>query len=487
VNVPSKWKAFIMVAAIALMAPAATSYAQCSFTCPTADDASIQSMISAAAASGGGVVQLEPRVYNTCKPIMVPSNVHLRGAGRGATIIRGSAAVTAQTVQNSYVAASIATVASNNVTVSDLTVDHLTCQRHANGIAFLPAGTSSTNTEAYDGTACTNGLVERVEVLGRPGVHSYMIWNMRGKQIKFLHNWVDGGTQSTQSPQEGIESYGGRDVLIAGNTVKNIGGACLNVGSAGGYDTGTTGITLSGNDLTNCQVGVNLGTAVSSSNVPQNQTSVRVLGNRITGARSAGIDVAVMPGTEERDLVIANNTIRDMSGSGVIGIWFRANGGTLASSAVKSNTVIGNHFENISGANAHGVRIWSYYNVRVLENTMTAMEGANAGVYIVDSSDVDVTDNRFENTGYSAVQVWGVNVPAQRLVIDRNRVHWAGASAGIFLSGAKYATVKDNVFSRPDTVLAGAVTVASSCSVTVTGNVPWHHPAWTPPAYTACP
>lgn len=482
-TIDSKWKAFILVAVIALMSPAASLFAQCPSSCPTADDAEIQSMINAVAVSGG-VVQLAARIYVTCKPIILPSNVHLRGAGRGATIILGSGTITAETVDKSYVVATIATVKSKNVTVSDLTIDHATCQRHANGIAFLPAGTSLTNIEAYDGEVSKNGLVERVEVLGHPGVHSYMIWNMRGQHMKIVDNWVDGNTLSpptTPSAQEGIETYGGSDVLISGNTVKNIGNACLNVGSGGAANSGTSNVTASNNYLTNCQVGVNLATA-NASNGAQNQVATQVIGNVIAGARATGIDVAVTPGTEERHLLIANNTIRDMSGSGVVGIYFRANGGTLASTAVTANTVIGNQLDNITGANAHGVRIWGYYNVRVLENTLTldnATASANAGVYIVDSSNVDVTANRFYNTGYSAVQVWKSAVQPQRLVVDRNYIHWNGASGGIFMSGVRYATAKDNVFQRDGNSMINPVHIPVGCDVTVEGNVAWYFPTWT--------
>ena len=53
---------------------------------------------------------------------------------------------------------------------------------------------------------------------------------------KILNNWVDGGVARVLpggSSQEGIESYGGTDVLISGNTVQNVGNAGLNLGRAG--------------------------------------------------------------------------------------------------------------------------------------------------------------------------------------------------------------------------------------------------------------
>jgi hypothetical protein len=461
-----------------------TARAQCVMSCPTSDDVAVQAELDAAAVNGGGVVQLEPRVYSACYSWIVGSNTHLHGAGRGATVVRGSANVVGRTVSNAYVGATIGIVGSDNVRVSDLTIDHATCERHANGVAFLPTGLSSGNVEAYDGTPSTNGVVERVEVFGSPTFHSYMIWNLRGQHMKILDNWVD-GRSSSQSAQEGIESYGGLDVLISGNTVKNIGNACVNVGSAGIANSDVVAVTVANNFLENCRIGVNLGTA-SGPFGPISMSQTRVLGNAITNIRQTGIDVAVVPGTTERDLIISNNTIRDINVSLAAGIWLRGNGGSLADDAVVANSIHGNHIENIRGANAHGVRLSSYPNVRVLDNTIVGIE--NGAVYAVDANNIEITGNRIEDGGIAPVQLWSVSTPPMsQFSVDRNHIQWPGASPSILVVGAKFGTIRDNIARRTDNLIVTPVIAANTCGVTIGGNVAWYYPSWPGTSTPLCP
>ncbi len=464
--------------------------APCPLSCPTADDIELQATLDTTAAAGGGVVHLEPRTYFTCTALIVGTNTHLRGAGRGVTIIRGSTNISGKVVDNSYVGASIGTVGTRNVTISDLTVDHATCARNANGIAFLP-GTQPGGD--YDGQESENGVVERVEVLGSPSYHSYMIWNLKGRHMKIVDNWVDGGATDQQSPQEGIESFGGLDVLIANNTVRNIGYACLNVGSAGLPDSGTVGVTMTGNYLENCQIGVNLGTSLMGSE-PMNQTHTKVIGNTIVAARFVGIDVAVVDGTMESDLIISNNTIRDISANAAIGIRMRASGGPIGPEAVVANTIAGNHIENIRGKNAHGIRLTGYHDVRVIDNTITGVD--YGGVFALDSNDLEIVGNRIERVGTATANLAPIvlqsSVPSgfQRFVVENNLLrNWLGLATGILVLNGKQGTIRGNVFTRNDTAQPSPVIVTSgSCDVTVSGNVAWYLPAWAGGALVpACP
>jgi parallel beta-helix repeat protein len=464
---------------------AAGAEAQCPGSCPTADDIAVQQQLDAAAAAGGGIVQLEARLYLICSPLIIGSNTHLRGAGRGATIIRGTPSANGVVVNNSYVSASIGTAGTTNVTVSDLTVDHATCERNANGVAFLPSTLPGSGSETYDGTVPTNGLIERVEVRGSPSFHSYMIWNLKGHHMKILNNWVDGGA-SEESFQEGIETLGGHDVLIAGNTVKNIGYACLNVGSTGLLESGTVAVTLANNYLTNCTVGIHLGTSFESA--PQSQLNTRVLGNVIVGMRETGIDVAVVPDTVERDLTISSNTIRDISANQAAGILLRSNGGTLSNEAVIANTITDNHIDNIRGTNSHGIRLVQYHNVRMTGNTITGSD--HGGIYIADSNDLEIVGNRLEGSGLAPIQLWGTT-PAgvERFLIERNFIRdWPGLSAGILVVTGKLGTIKDNVFKRADSAKPNPITVTTqSCGVQVNRNVPWYYMNWPGTVVPDCP
>ncbi|HEU4886771.1 MAG TPA: right-handed parallel beta-helix repeat-containing protein [Thermoanaerobaculia bacterium] len=454
-------------------------YADCPFICPTADDISVQQQLDATAAAGGGVVQLEAREYQTCAPWIVGSNTHLRGAGRGATVLVGSATIAGKFVDGTYVGSSIGTVGTDHVTISDLTVDHWSCSRYANGISIMP----STSPDEV----AMNALVERVEVLGTPGFHSYMIWNLRGQHVKILNNWIDGGSPSTASGQEGIESFGGHDVLISGNSVRDIGGACINTGAADVANTDTDAITIANNHLTNCNVGINLGTS-NASEGPQNSSGMKMIGNTIIGARTTGIDIVPAVGSSIRDLIVSGNTIRDMTGSGVVGIRMRASGGTSLGVGIAANTISDNHIENIRGQNAHGIRLTYYPHVRLSGNTITGTD--NGAIYAMNADDLEIIGNRIEDGGAAPVQLYASNtaVGFARFIVDANLIRWAGLSPGILILGGKAGVVRDNVLKRDDTATPSPVTVANgSCGVDVYGNRAWYNMAWVNPTVPACP
>src|SRR5688572_1607959 len=178
------------------------AHAQCSASCPSADDSVLQAKLA-----GGGTVELEARSYLICSPVIVPSNTHLKGAGTGSTTLRAVDGFGGKMVSNSYVGSLVGAVGATNVKISDLAVDMFTCGVHANGISLLP--TSVGGPSAYDGVVVTDSTVENTKVLGMPGFHSYMVWNLKGRGIKYLNNWIDGNSTSAGAPQEGLKSYGG--------------------------------------------------------------------------------------------------------------------------------------------------------------------------------------------------------------------------------------------------------------------------------------
>lgn len=463
----------------------ASAHAQCSFGCPTADEVAVQQQLDAVAAAGGGVVQLEARVYNICGPLIVGSNTHLLGAGRGATIIRGSALATPKIIDNAEVIASIAAVAAKNVTISELTVDHATCSRNSNGVSFLPSGVPGGGTETYNGTPVKNSAISRIEVLGAPQFHSYMIWNLKGRHIRIVENWVDGGASSF-SNQEGIESFGGINVLISGNTVKNIGFACISIGNAGIPASELFGVLASQNYLTDCTIGINLGTSVGAE--AQSNYHTRISGNVITYPREIGIDVSVAQGTVESDLMINNNSISDMRGDQVAAIRLRSTTTPIANDAVIANTISNNHIDHILGPNAHGIRLLSYPNVRIIDNTISGTE--HAGIYTQDSDDLEIVGNRVEHCGVTPILLSGTTSNGfSHFVVERNLLRdWTSNSAGILVLTGKFGTVRDNVMKRSDGLMPTPIILATdTCSVTATGNTAWYSPSWPGVTVPACP
>lgn len=454
----------------------------CPVSCPTLDDVAVQSLLD-----GGGLVQLQPRLYQTCNPLILPSNTHLRGT-RGATVIRGGAGFTGIVVNGSYVQSLVAAVGADNVTVSDLTVDLFTCGAPANALSLLPAGV--TGSQSYDGTVVTNATVESVEILGTPGIHSYMIWNLRGRHVRYLNNWIDGNSTAAGFSQEGMESYGGYDVLMSGNTVKNMGASCVIIGSGTGDIAATDlqGVRVVDNHLSGCTVGIYLASVGMSSGESNSHT--KISRNVIVDSRQIGIDVPVFSGTIERDLQITDNTIRNVSASLGAGIrLWTVQGQSAGTFGVVGTVVEGNHIENISGSNSFGIMLHHYPNARILNNTIIGTSAES--VFIQNSTNVDITGNRIEQAGGPGIGIYRQGAAENSIsgfIIERNRIsNWLGATTGILALGAHGGAIRDNVFQRTDTATTVPIYTDSSCGVTFGGNLAWYLPSWSEVSTPACP
>ena len=437
---------------------AGTSFARAQ--CPTSDDTTIENAISAAVATGGGTVQLEAYVYDICQPVVLASNVHLRGRGIGATVLQTRAGW--PTGPLASFGASIVGSGVANVSVVGLTLDHRTHGRMANGIAFVPANGD------FSGVVSRNILIERNQVIGAPidGGHQYLIWNMRGQNVKILHNWVDGGFVSPPSAPlaEGIESFGGYDVLVEGNTVQGIGGTCLNFGSALGLpDTYTAGLFIRNNYAFLCNVGINIGAGDESQ-----QTAYAVVsGNVVVYAWKAGITVLAGPGTSLRDLQISGNTIRAVGVSGAASL---ADGILLSgeSGSRPITTIVeGNQIDLVMGA-SFGIRLEFYSGARILNNSI--LKTGREGIYANSANDIEMRGNRIQEAGLRGIYT-GPSVQAQ-IVTDNLIIDWGSGSDGIRLDGVAYGVVRNNTFRRTDAAQPHAVVLGpGTCGVALGGNV----------------
>ena len=427
--------------------------------CPTSDDLTIQNAIGAAVAAGGGTVQLEARVYDICQSVVLASNVHLRGRGIGATVLQTRAGY--PTGPLATFGASIVGAGVANVSVTGLTLDQRTNGRVANGIAFVPANAD------FSGTVSSNILIERNQVIGAPvdGGHQYFIWNMRGQHVKILHNWVNGGFASQASAPlgEGIESFGGYDVLVEGNTVQGIGGNCLNFGSAGGIpDTHTVGLFVRNNYAFLCSIGISIGTGDET----QQTAHSIIAGNVIIYAWKTGIFVLASGGNSLRDLQIRDNTIRNIgaprSPSIADGILLYAALGTSPISTI----VEGNQIDSVSGI-AFGIRLESYSNARILNNSI--LRPSREGIYASNADNLEMKGNRIQGSGLRGIYT-GPSAETQ-ILTDNLVIDWGSASDGIRLEGVRYGVVRDNMFKRTDAARPEPVVLGWSCGIAVSGNV----------------
>ncbi len=271
----------------------------------TDDTAALQQAIDTAAQAGGGCVIIPAGVYLVTNSLVIGSNTRITGSGRHATIIRAryTAGFPGGFVNGAGVYATMGMVAASNSTIAHLTVDNYSLGFPGNGIELVPDGAG------YTGTPCCNCSVVDCEVLGT-NTHQYLIWNLKGRHTKILNNYCTGNA-TAPGGQEGIESFGGDDVLIQGNTVEHVGDACINLGPALGMaGADTRNITVANNFCRGANIGVHTGAVNDSAFGPQILAHVHVKDNVILDCFRYGLDLqAQYAGTQISDLQISGNTI----------------------------------------------------------------------------------------------------------------------------------------------------------------------------------
>lgn len=434
----------------------------------TDDEPAIQAALDHAAVNGGGTVRLPAGVYGVGRPLVLRSNVRLTGVGPGKSVVRPTSKSIGKVVEGTGVWAVIAAVAADNAHVADLTVDLSVHQTHANGVALLPSG------QNFEGTPSTNCTISGVEVIGGGNYHSYMIWNLRGRHIRITDNLVDGRVVGpVESYQEGIESYGGYDVLIRGNTVKNIGNTALNFGSAGLADSELVGLEVTENSVSNSSRALNIGPGMGTDG-SQNVSKVKIAKNDFRDLWKMGIQVSVEPGTRISDLQIEDNIIESVgtsAGSGATAIFFRgslAKDGLLAGDSFDT-IVSGNQFAKVRGANAIGLLSTFYPNLTFRGNTLSEVGGA--AIQAIASESLEVTANTISDSGYIGLVSRG---GGSLFVRDNVFEDWGlagGRPAAVSLDDLSGGDVLNNTF-RSKEATGSAVRVERGASnVAVIGNV----------------
>ena len=383
----------------------------------------IQRILDDTARAGGGAVKLPAGIFIIREPLIVGSNVHFSGSGMGATILRRKPGV-GKVIDGAGVYASIATVGANDVSISDLTVDHATFAVLDNGVSLLPAG------EDYTGQVSTNCVVQRVEVLGSGDFHQYMIWNLRGQHVKILDNYVDGGVASyaPTSVEEGIETFGGTDVLISGNTVKNVGNICANVCTDGRFDTGVTDVIVTSNYLQHCKIGAfaNPSPALGG----QHNKGVQIRGNVIQDTWMAGVYLSLPAGGVVQEMMLADNTIEHVGTDATSGEGIWLEGDALSSSLpddVAAITISRNHISGVVGTFGYGVAIVDYPKVQITGNVLTDI--GHSAIYVAASDDADISLNRIESPRRLGILV----SDSDRAIIRENTIFgWDTVGSGTF-------------------------------------------------------
>lgn len=429
------------------------------------DTAAIQAAMNSAADGAGGVVYLPTGTYKTSNSLLVPSRTHVKGDGRGKTVIVSPPGdYPGKSVNGARIYATIALVAADRSIISDLTVDHAANGTRANGIALMPDGAT------YGGTVTTNSVVQNVEVLGFNS-HQYLIWNLRGAHNKILNNYVDGGIAigTLGSIQEGIELRGGDDVLVSGNTVSNVGNNGIYVSAnSDAPPSYLRGVIIADNLVDVANVGIFLSVAAYDA------SQIQIKHNIIRNTRMSGVAFTSASGITSRDVSIFGNSIQNTVNEGIR--LYGNTGATYSGISVSHNTI-----DTVTSAASSGMLVYAINDTLIESNTI---KNVAFGLRVqVGSSDIDIINNRVEEIArHGAIISNASNIELRGNRFKNYYKSGSGNYNGIFAEFLTKGRIIGNEFKHAGTEsYAVWISRSGSSDVTIARNILDYAPTFTPP------
>jgi hypothetical protein len=408
----------------------------------------------------GGTVYLPAGIYLVSNSLIVGSRTRVVGDGPGVTIVRGHAgSYQGRWVNGNAVTATVASVAANHTLIENLTVDHATNGTWANGIVFLPDGMNGS------GVVCSDCTVRGCEVLGFDR-HEYLIWTLRSRHLRVLDNRLDGFVTdfARRSNQEGIEAFGGYDVVIRGNQISRVGNAGINAGAATGVaNAGVGGIRIVENHIEASRVGIHLGTAFDSTTGPQNITGALVMGNTVTGSYEQGIFLDTpIAGTTLTNVVIVGNVITDAdTGVTLYGI----RGETSHHGVVLRGNVI----EGARSTTIGAVSAFYMSNMVIAGNVIS--NSASVALWLIGLSCAHVSGNVVDGVENEAILAESCDMLDVAANHFRNYAR-NGLTAGVLITSSAKTVFRNNTLAQDgigtDVIVSGDEAVVA-CNVALTG------------------
>lgn len=402
----------------------------------TADQVQINAAIAAASAAGGGEVFVASAVYGTSQPVVMQSNVHLRGE---ATIIRPSVGWVSLADATGHISAT----AKSNFSVSGFIIDCLTNNIAGNGIEARPDS-------SFTGTPCSNYDITNNEVRLKKGIHNYGIWSMRGINARVLNNlvlgsYVTGDTFTSGLQQEGIEVFGGSDVLIQGNRVIGLGGAAYNIlGNTDTVATNMSNIKVLDNTAEICGRFIQIILTSHSAGRMGGLKNSIISKNTGTDVKVIGMDVQLNSTANDGaaidfiDNIFSDNVI-EMAASGQVaasrGIYFNNQRAAPANINSSGNVVRGNRARGCvntdAGAHFYLVKMRGISASRNEIVTAPEASGNGRACVLLLCSDFIIENNVFDGARIYGMEVLGCSQGK----IERNQVlnwnQYLGGVAGI--------------------------------------------------------
>jgi hypothetical protein len=354
------------------------------------DTAAIQAAIDDAVNAGGGIVKIPTGTYKLTSSLAVREgqNVEIVGDGKGLTVLKSYGAYPSYLLGSTSTAATVLFAASFNCAVRNLTVDRREITDIANGIALW-----------YDaigeGTPCKNIDVVNCEVYGPPDMHTYNIWSLNAEHVRILNCDVDGGTPSDRmgtSGAEGIEVFGGYDVLVQGNRVKNVDGSGIHLFQAHSFSSlSTSAITVVDNHVQDCYRGIGIiGQATGG------QRAIQVTGNTVIDCDERGVALLLNADSLAQDIIIAQNHIENC----VEGITLFGEDGLTTSNILIS----GNTLRGITSVEQGAILLVNVSQIQISNNQID--ETTNQSIRLLNASHIQVSNNSSNDAGDKHLQIW---------------------------------------------------------------------------------
>lgn len=421
----------------------------------TDDTTSIQAALDHRASVGGGRVYVPAGTYYTTSPLIVTSYVHFAGEGRGKSIIQPTRTIGC--VYNGNVCAVIATIGATNPSITGLTIDKARWTNTANGIALQPTGTNQLTIPT--GAPTADALVSDCEIVGSDS-HQYLIWNFGAVRSRILNNYIDGrvATNNPSSNQDGIEVYGGEDVLVQGNSVRNIGSTAIWTFSDATTNSFRRGVRVVNNFVDRARYGL------GSQNV-SDATTLQYNDNILRNLWVAGINITSEAGVRLRDIHITGNSVSGITnGNGIVLI-----SSSLGSATNDSDIVISGNTVEFAD---HGVLVSNHSRTRVDDNTISSVTN---GIKLISSSSSgnynSVCGNQIVNVQQHAIWLYDQVYSEVKNNILRDYNLAQGGYFGVYVYSSGWASIGGNEFDFGGSFETNAIHVdAQSYNVTIGVN-----------------
>jgi Protein of unknown function (DUF2793)/Pectate lyase superfamily protein len=418
------------------------------------DTVAIQAALDAVGTAGGGTVHMPAGVYKTTDVLLLPSNVHLSGAGQ-ATIIRNPAgALPSKAVGGTTVNATIASVGTVGARVSRLTIDHATHGTHTNGIQFGEAGATSRTSDA---------VAEHCQLLGADA-HQYLLYVKLADRCKILNNRVVGKAAGVPTADvAGVEIFGADSCEVAGNSIKNCAEGIIVKTELLVAQSYCRNIDVHDNVVESCLNGISVSGTAGTGN---EMVNIDIHDNAVSGCTNRGVTIGISALGVAKNLSLNSNVVRECNGGCVI----IDNDVTT----VTEGLVLANNTISQSGGAATGIICKNAKNLVLFGNLVAGLP--YYGIDVLGGADVSLFNNTVFGSQQEALHIaaFAAAIPIRVHVISNNFSGYGANAArpGCYVNAGNEIVFVGNFF-RYGAASSGAYAIdaQTGTNCTISNNV----------------